>query len=114
MGLAFSVPSHIQTPPSLVNIFKELESDIDGFIRPKSGSLVGWASQGQRFWQSFPRLISNYQMIGVLLLNAVLTVKAHEANSHANKGWEDFTDAVINICNTSKEHCVFMVTIFWM
>lgn len=92
MGLAFSVPATLKTlPPSLINIYKELEKDIDGFVMPKHGCLVGWASQG------------------VLLLNASLTVRAHEAASHAGKGWENFTDAVFRKIARSREGVVFML-----
>src|SRR5258708_6017435 len=75
-GLAFSVRPGVAPPPSLKNIFKELKSDV-GFRIPNNGYLAPWAEQG------------------VLLLNAVLTVRAHEPNSHKNKGWEKFTDAVL-------------------
>lgn len=76
-GLCFSVNDGIMFPPSLQNIFKEIESDL-GISIPKSGDLSRWASQG------------------VLLLNATLTVRAHQAGSHQNRGWEQFTDAVIH------------------
>ena len=76
-GLCFSVKPGIKTPPSLVNMYKELKDDIECDI-PSTGYLVEWAKQG------------------VLMLNAVLTVRAHTANSHKNKGWEKFTDAVIS------------------
>lgn len=92
MGLAFSVPSKLKTlPPSLINIYKELENDIDGFVAPKHGCLAGWASQG------------------VLLLNASLTVRAHEAASHLGRGWETFTDAVIRMLARNREGVVFML-----
>lgn len=92
MGLAFSVPSTLKNiPPSLINIYKELEKDIEGFIAPKHGCLVGWASQG------------------VLLLNASLTVRAHEAASHAGRGWETFTDAVVRKVARSREGVIFML-----
>ena len=77
-------------PPSLINIFKELESDI-GKVYPNSGSLTSWASQG------------------VLLLNATLTVEAGRAGSHQNKGWEQFTDAVIDVISTQCDHIVFLL-----
>ncbi|CAL1542863.1 unnamed protein product [Lymnaea stagnalis] len=90
-GLCFSVLPGIKAPPSLENIFKELENSIDGFKRPKHGNLIGWAQQG------------------VLLLNACLTVKAGQANSHAGRGWETFTDAVINWLNSNLTGVVFML-----
>lgn len=89
-GLCFSVNDGIKFPPSLVNIFKELESDL-GIATPQSGSLVHWAEQG------------------VFLLNATLTVREHEAGSHQNRGWETFTDAVIRCLATEKEHLVFIL-----
>jgi uracil-DNA glycosylase len=89
-GLAFSVQPGIRTPPSLVNMYKEFKSDIGGEI-PKHGCLVPWAEQG------------------VLLLNAVLTVREAEPNSHKSKGWEKFTDAVIKAVNDKPEHVVFML-----
>jgi len=89
-GLSFSVPEGVSHPPSLINIFKELETDI-GKVYPKNGSLTSWASQG------------------VLLLNATLTVMASQAGSHQNKGWEQFTDAVIDVISTQCDHIVFML-----
>ena len=89
-GLSFSVPEGVAHPPSLINIFKELESDI-GKVYPNSGSLTSWASQG------------------VLLLNATLTVEAGRAGSHQNKGWEQFTDAVIDVISTQCDHIVFLL-----
>ncbi len=89
-GLCFSVADGVKSPPSLVNIFKELEADL-GTAIPESGNLNHWAKQG------------------VLLLNATLTVKAASAGSHQQKGWEDFTDAVIHIINQSREHLVFIL-----
>ena len=89
-GLSFSVPEGIAHPPSLINIFKELKSDI-GKDYPKNGTLSSWASQG------------------VLLLNAILTVEASRAGSHQNKGWEQFTDAVIYGSSTQCDHVVFML-----
>ena len=89
-GLCFSVNDGIKFPPSLVNIFKELESDL-GIATPRSGSLVHWAEQG------------------VFLLNATLTVREHEAGSHQNRGWETFTDAVIRCLATEREHLVFIL-----
>ncbi|PIK35447.1 putative uracil-DNA glycosylase [Apostichopus japonicus] len=90
-GLCFSVPQGIQPPPSLQNMYKELAKDIKGFEHPGHGNLTGWAKQG------------------VLLLNAVLTVRAHTPNSHKDKGWEKFTDAVINWLNKNQEKIVFML-----
>ena len=84
-GLCFSVTDGIAHPPSLKNIFKEIESDL-GITYPESGNLESWAKQG------------------VLLLNATLTVKANQAGSHQNKGWETFTDAIIKLINDKKEN----------
>ncbi|PTL81855.1 uracil-DNA glycosylase [Vitiosangium sp. GDMCC 1.1324] len=89
-GLAFSVQPGVKPPPSLVNIFKELESDV-GMSRPKDGSLVPWAEQG------------------VLLLNAVLTVREGEANAHEGHGWEHFTDEVIRKVSEKPEPVVFLL-----
>ena len=89
-GLCFSVHEGISHPPSLINIFKEISSDI-GVSYPDSGDLTRWANQG------------------VLLLNATLTVRAHEAGSHQQKGWETFTDEVIKIISAQKHHVVFML-----
>lgn len=89
-GLAFSVPQGMALPPSLRNIFSELQADM-GRPRPTSGSLDGWARQG------------------VLLLNATLTVEAHKAGSHQKKGWELFTDAVIKAVATRKKNVVFLL-----
>ena len=89
-GLCFSVNDGIMFPPSLQNIFKEIESDL-GISIPKSGDLSRWASQG------------------VLLLNATLTVRAHQAGSHQNRGWEQFTDAVIHRLAEEREHLVFIL-----
>ena len=89
-GLCFSVKEGIRHPPSLINIFKEIETDI-GKPYPKSGNLEHWADQG------------------VLLLNATLTVRAHSAGSHQNKGWEVFTDAVIRKLSYEKEGLVFLL-----
>jgi len=91
MGLAFSVPVGVQVPPSLRNIYSELESDIQGFMTPDHGNLVPWAKQG------------------VLLLNSCLTVKRGEAFSHSGIGWEEFTDKVIERISEEKEHLVFML-----
>ncbi len=90
MGLSFSVPDGIEVPPSLVNMYKELYAETGIPIR-KSGNLVGWAKQG------------------VLLLNTVLTVRAHQANSHKGKGWESFTDGIIKKISDNKEHVVFLL-----
>jgi uracil-DNA glycosylase len=90
-GLCFSVRDGVDFPPSLINIFKEIELDL-GTSRPRrSGNLEYWAKQG------------------VLLLNATLTVLAHNAGSHQRKGWEEFTDAVISLINNKKENVVFML-----
>lgn len=89
-GLCFSVQDGIKTPPSLVNIFKEISSDLGKEI-PKTGNLERWAKQG------------------VLLLNATLTVRANEAGSHQKKGWETFTDAVIKEISEKKEKVVFLL-----
>lgn len=91
MGLSFSVPAGIPIPPSLQNIYKELESDIEGFNAPEHGNLIPWARQG------------------VLLLNSVLTVKAHQAFSHKGQGWEEFTDDVIKTIDESCENIVFLL-----
>ena len=90
-GLAFSVNEGIAFPPSLQNIFKELATDIEGFQIPMHGDLRTWAKQG------------------VFLLNTVLTVQQAQANSHADWGWEQFTDEVINVLNTEREHLVFLL-----
>lgn len=89
-GLCFSVHNGIQHPPSLINIFKELEKDL-GIPYPTSGDLTRWAKQG------------------VLLLNATLTVRAGEAGSHQNTGWERFTDTVISKISFEKENVVFLL-----
>jgi uracil-DNA glycosylase len=89
-GLSFSVQNGVKPPPSLVNIFKELHSDI-GLPIPKTGDLTHWAEQG------------------VLLLNAVLTVRAQEPGSHAKIGWMDFTNAVIKAISDKKENVVFLL-----
>jgi uracil-DNA glycosylase len=89
-GLSFSVPKGVKPPPSLRNIYKEIEAEY-GVKMPSSGDLTGWAAQG------------------VLLLNATLTVEAGNAGSHQKKGWEDFTDAIIRIVNEKCEHVVFML-----
>ncbi|MBQ3877552.1 MAG: uracil-DNA glycosylase [Prevotella sp.] len=89
-GLSFSVQDGVMFPPSLQNIFKEIEGDL-GIPMPQSGNLERWARQG------------------VLLLNATLTVRAHEANSHAMLGWRDFTDAAIAALARGREHIVYML-----
>lgn len=89
-GLCFSVNDGIQPPPSLVNIFKEINSDLGKPI-PQSGNLTRWAEQG------------------VLLLNATLTVRAHQAGSHQKRGWEEFTDAVIRKLAEEKSNLVFIL-----
>ncbi|MFP9230319.1 uracil-DNA glycosylase [Pectobacterium cacticida] len=90
-GLSFSVRPGVPAPPSLVNIYKELASDIPGFEIPRHGFLQSWAEQG------------------VLLLNTVLTVEAGRAHSHANLGWETFTDRVIAALNEQREGLVFLL-----
>ncbi|HOR09793.1 MAG TPA: uracil-DNA glycosylase [Bacteroidales bacterium] len=89
-GLCFSVTDGTEFPPSLVNIFKELNRDL-GVPVPESGNLERWAAQG------------------VLLLNAILTVRAHQALSHQNRGWEKFTDAAISALNRDRENLVFLL-----
>lgn len=90
MGLSFSVPEGTAVPPSLQNIFKEIHDDL-GKPVPPNGDLTRWARQG------------------VLLLNATLTVRAHQANSHKGYGWTMFTDAVIQALNAGREHVVYML-----
>jgi uracil-DNA glycosylase len=89
-GLCFSVKGGVRYPPSLINIFQEIESDLHKPI-PETGDLTRWADQG------------------VLLLNATLTVRAHQAGSHQNKGWETFTDAVIHRLAESRNHIVYIL-----
>jgi len=89
-GLCFSVNDGVAFPPSLINIFKEILNDTGSPI-PKSGNLERWADQG------------------ILLLNATLTVQAHQAGSHQRKGWEQFTDAVINTIAAKKDNIVFLL-----
>ena len=89
-GLCFSVQKGVEIPPSLVNIYKELEDDMGCYI-PNNGNLEKWAKQG------------------VLLLNTVLTVRAHQANSHQGKGWEHFTDAIIQAVNAQDRPVVYML-----
>ena len=90
-GLSFSVQKGVAVPPSLQNIYKELATDIPGFVIPKTGDLTEWAEQG------------------VLLLNATLTVQAANAGSHQKKGWEKFTDTVIKTISDKKENVVFIL-----
>ena len=90
MGLSFSVPHGVRIPPSLVNIYKEIKSDL-GISEPESGDLSYWAKQG------------------VLLLNASLSVGANRANSHSGFGWQIFTDAVIKILSARRQSLVFML-----
>lgn len=90
-GLSFSVKEGVKPPPSLRNIFKALDSDLASFKLPNHGDLSGWAKQG------------------VLLLNTVLTVEQSKAGSHANKGWEHFTDNVISHINENTEGVVFLL-----
>ena len=89
-GLCFSVPEGVGHPPSLINIFKEIEQDL-GLAYPESGNLLRWAKQG------------------VFLLNATLTVRAHLAGSHQKQGWESFTDRVIQTISTENEGVVFLL-----
>lgn len=89
-GLCFSVPEGIEPPPSLRNIFKEIETDLR-YSPPRNGNLDRWAAQG------------------VFLLNATLTVRAHQAGSHQKKGWETFTNRVIQLLSKEKENLVFML-----
>lgn len=89
-GLCFSVNDGIPFPPSLVNIFKEIQTDI-GTSVPSSGNLTRWAQQG------------------VLLLNATLTVREHQAGSHQRRGWETFTDSVIRLLSDTRENLVFIL-----
>ncbi len=90
-GLSFAVDEKMKLPPSLQNIFKEIESDLGEPIKHRDGDLSRWATQG------------------VLLLNATLTVRAHMAGSHQGKGWEQFTDAVIRVLSEQREHLVFIL-----
>lgn len=89
-GLCFSVPNGVAPPPSLINIYKELETDLS-ISTPANGNLERWAEQG------------------VLLLNATLTVRAHQAGSHQGKGWEQFTDRVIELISEQNENVVFLL-----
>jgi len=90
-GLSFSVPDGVKIPPSLRNIYKELAATVDGFVIPESGNLTHWAEQG------------------VLLLNSVLTVEKSNAGSHAQQGWEIFTDNVIKHLNDSQSGVIFLL-----
>jgi uracil-DNA glycosylase len=90
-GLSFSVKKGVAVPPSLKNIYKELETDIEGFKTPGHGQLTQWAEEG------------------VLLLNATLTVRAHQAGSHQGKGWEAFTDQAISQLSEQKSGLVFLL-----
>ena len=90
-GLAFSVQNGEAIPPSLRNMYKELEQSIDGFVTPNHGCLESWAKQG------------------VFLLNTTLTVEAHQPNSHSKIGWETFTDAVIKTISDNKQNVVFIL-----
>ena len=89
-GFAFSVKKGIKTPPSLLNIYKEINKELGCYI-PNNGYLISWADQG------------------VLLLNTVLTVREHEANSHKDKGWEVFTDKIIELLNERKDPVIFVL-----
>ncbi len=90
MGLSFSVPDGVPMPPSLINIFREIQSDL-GTPMPATGNLTRWAQQG------------------VMLLNATLTVRAHQAGSHQRIGWETFTDAAIHALSSGRDHLVFIL-----
>lgn len=90
-GLSFSVPDGVRPPPSLQNIYKEIAADLGVDQIPNSGNLMPWARQG------------------VLLLNSVLTVEAHQAGSHQGKGWEQFTDKVIEVLSRERDNLVFML-----
>lgn len=90
-GLCFSVNKNVPVPPSLKNIYKELQTDLEGYTAPNHGDLTHWAKQG------------------ILLLNATLTVEKDKAGSHQGKGWEQFTDAVIKQLSTQKEKLVFIL-----
>lgn len=90
-GLSFSVPFGVRPPPSLLNMYKELANEYADFQIPSHGNLTQWAEQG------------------VLLLNSVLTVEEGQPNSHANFGWEKFTDKVIAVLNEHREHLVFLL-----
>lgn len=90
-GLSFSVPDNITLPPSLKNIYKEIEDDLAISLKNKNGNLENWARQG------------------VFLLNAILTVRANSPTSHSKKGWETFTDAVIKTISDNKDGVIFML-----
>ncbi|WP_068267845.1 uracil-DNA glycosylase [Caviibacter abscessus] len=89
-GLAFSVKPNVAIPPSLLNMYKELNQELGCYI-PNNGYLISWANQG------------------ILLLNTALTVRAHEANSHKNRGWEIFTDSIISYLNDRNEPVIFVL-----
>ena len=89
-GLSFSVPDGVEPPPSLKNIYKEIFSDL-GINKSSSGNLISWVNQG------------------ILLLNSTLTVRAHQAGSHQNKGWEIFTDAIIKNLSIKRKNLVFIL-----
>ncbi len=90
-GLCFSVAGNVPPPPSLQNIFKEIQADLGINTAFPDGNLTGWANQG------------------VLLLNSVLTVEKHKAASHQGRGWEQFTDKVIEVLSAQRQHCVFLL-----
>ncbi|CAN7985763.1 unnamed protein product [Ixodes pacificus] len=90
-GLAFSVPKGVAVPHSLINMYRELDEDVPGFQKPPHGNLTGWAEQG------------------VLLLNACLTVRAHAANSHKDRGWEKLTDMVVGCLNKRRSNLAFLL-----
>ncbi len=90
-GLSFSVNKGVKVPPSLVNIYKELVTDIEGFEKPLHGDLRAWAKQG------------------VLMLNTVLTVEQGKAHSHAKKGWEQFTDGALGVLNQQPQQIIFLL-----
>ncbi|CAH1989585.1 unnamed protein product [Acanthoscelides obtectus] len=91
MGLSFSVPTGVPIPPSLLNVFREIETDLPGFNIPQHGDLTNWAKSG------------------VLLLNSVLTVAKHDPKSHSEIGWEAFTSKILELVNEKCEHVVFML-----
>eukprot|EP01079_Euglenida_sp_SAG-EU17-18_P007645 gene7645-1366_t len=124
-GLCFSVQKGIKTPPSLVNMYKELKTDIPGFSTPTHGYLRTWAEQGSTvschstftvqsrpcalMQPDSPALSHAGRLPGVLMLNATLTVEAHKANSHAKCGWDKFTSAAIEAVNQEKAGVVFLL-----
>ena len=95
MGLCFSVPKKVAVPPSLKNIYKELEQDIEGFVKVDHGDLSKWAKEG------------------VLLLNTTLTVRLASANSHSQFGWSTFTNAIIEVLSREKQHLVVLLCTFF-